>query len=434
MAQKSATHSKNPARRHKPSPAPPPQIAPAPDGSGSILTGEPQFGQPTGSPDPTTFTVQHGNDNPLYNLVNQALLQPIPAPLGSNLTLPLATIWGSDGATVVQNIQAAGQLVFHAVGDTGSVKGPETQSLVADKMVADFADPTPADRPLFCFHLGDVVYSFGEAKYYYDQFYEPYRNYPAPIVAIPGNHDGQVYKGDSAPTLTAFLENFVTAAPQKSLDAGGLIRTTMIQPAVYFALDTPLVTIIGLYSNVLEDPGVVSSEGNAASPVDDQQLTFLAAALTQAKTAGKPVLLATHHPPYTGDSNHGGSPNMLADLDAVCTKVGVWPHAHLSGHAHNYQRFTRTVSGFEIPYLVSGNGGHNVSPMTTKGSPIRVPFPISSDVTLENYNDTDYGYLRIVVGGGQIRIEFHGIASGTTSKSPADVVAIDIATHKMVAS
>jgi hypothetical protein len=74
------------------------------------------------------------------------------------------------------------------VGDTGSVVGPATQSLVADKMVTDFNEANAADVPAFLFHLGDVVYFFGEATYYYDQFYEPYRDYPAPILAIPGNH------------------------------------------------------------------------------------------------------------------------------------------------------------------------------------------------------------------------------------------------------
>jgi hypothetical protein len=32
---------------------------------------------------------------------------------------------------------------------------------------------------------------------------------------------------------------------------------------------------------------------------------------------------------------------MLAQIDAICEETGVWPHAVLSGHAHNYQRFTR---------------------------------------------------------------------------------------------
>lgn len=34
-------------------------------------------------------------------------------------------------------------------------------------------------------------------------FYELYREYPAPILAIPGNHDGVVYSGGPKPTLTA---------------------------------------------------------------------------------------------------------------------------------------------------------------------------------------------------------------------------------------
>jgi hypothetical protein len=35
----------------------------------------------------------------------------------------------------------------------------------------------------------------------------------------------------------------------------------MTQPGVYFTLDAPYVSIIGLYSNVLEHPGVISSQG-----------------------------------------------------------------------------------------------------------------------------------------------------------------------------
>ena len=196
----------------------------------------------------------HGNDNQFYNLIQKNLLQAIPAPAGSNLTMTLADALGTGGAARSAAIEKAGQIVFHSVGDTGSVKGPETQSLVADKMVADFADPSPADRPAFCFHLGDLVYSFGEAKYYYDQFYEPYRSYPAPIFAVAGNHDGLVYSGEGVPSLQAFLRNFVSPDPVKTPESGGLIRTAMTQPAVYFALDLPFVTIIGLYSNVLEDP------------------------------------------------------------------------------------------------------------------------------------------------------------------------------------
>ncbi len=390
-----------------------------------------QFAQPNPSPDPTVFTVDHPNDNPLYNLVNNTLLQPIPTPRTPNPSMALADILGS---TTFQAIQRAGQIVFHSTGDSGSVNGPATQSLVADKMVADFADEQPADRPAFLFHLGDVVYSFGEAKYYYDQFYEPYRSYPGPILSAAGNHDGQVYSTDSASSLDAFLLNFVNLQPIKTPESGGLVRTAMTQPGVYFTFDVPFVTIIVLYSNVLEDPGVISSEGNKSSPVDDQQLFFLQAALTQAKAAKKPVILVTHHPPYSAGSVHGGSPQMLADIDAVCKKAGVWPHAHLSGHAHNYQRFTRTINKYEIPYLVCGNGGHGLSPLQAKGKSIRVPYQVSKQVTFENYNDQNYGYLRVVGNAQQIRIEFHVASSGPATKAPADVVTVEIASHKMVAS
>ena len=67
--------------------------------------------------------------------------------------------------------------------------------------------------------------------------------------------------GDATPTLQAFLNNFCATDFHSSPDAGGLDRTTMIQPGVYFTLDAPLVRILGLYSNRLEDPGVISSQG-----------------------------------------------------------------------------------------------------------------------------------------------------------------------------
>ena len=67
--------------------------------------------------------------------------------------------------------------------------------------------------PQFFYNLGDIVYSFGEHKYYYDQFYDAYRNYPAPIFANPGNHDGIVLPppagtGLATDSLSAFLANF----------------------------------------------------------------------------------------------------------------------------------------------------------------------------------------------------------------------------------
>ncbi len=401
-----------------------------------FVPGDPQFGQPTASPDPTVFTVTHGSDTGLFAKVQKGLLQAIPTPpAGVNLTMTLAQALGTGGAATETEIRKAGQIVFHSVGDTGSVKGPATQSLVADKMVADFDDPLPQDRPAFLYHLGDVVYSFGEAMFYFDQFYEPYRSYPAPIFAVAGNHDGLVYTGEGVRSLDAFLRNFVSPEPVKTPESGSLVRTAMTQPAVYFCMVAPFVTFIGLYSNVLEDPGVISSQGDKTSPVNDQQLTFLVSALQQAKKRGGATILVTHHPPFSGGVVHSGSPKMLADLDAACTKAGYWPHAHFSGHAHNYQRFSRTVKKFQIPYVVCGNGGHGLTPLQKiAGAPPRTPLPVGDGLVLENYDDQDFGYLRVVVDAKRMRIEMHDTVAGQTFKSPSDMVTVDLASHTIVAN
>ena len=390
-------------------------------------TPQPVFAQPVPSPDPSGFKdpVTDQNDQEVANL------EPVPQPAGGAVEpiLTLAQVYGAQGAAVTAAIQSAGQIVFHAVGDTGSVDGPTTQSLVADKMVSDFDEDDPADAPSFFFHLGDLVYYFGEATYYYDQFYEPYRNYPAPVVAIAGNHDGVVYPGDSATTLEAFLNNMCAPSPVVTADAGGLSRTAMIAPGVYFTFDSPFVRILGLYSNVLEDPGVISDENGTNTVLDQRQVGFLTTALERvvSESYAGAVIIAVHHPPFTGGSEHGGSPQMLADIDSACTAAGFWPHAVFSGHAHNYQRYTRTVNDMQTPYIVAGCGGH--SPLSAMRATYRTPYKIDDTLTLESYDDTDYGYLRVVVNAETMTIEFHPEADGGVTKTPDDTVTIDLSTR-----
>jgi hypothetical protein len=388
-------------------------------------SGDPTFSQPVPSADPTSFK------DPVTDAKQQdvagVLAVPQPAIAAAEPTLTLAQVYGSQGAAIQSKLQAAGQVVFHCVGDTGSASGPGTQNLVADKMVSDFNEASAADIPSFYYHLGDIVYYFGEGEYYYDQFYEPYRNYPAPILGIPGNHDGIVYPNDTATTLEAYLRNFCGSTASPAPDAAGLVRTTMIQPAVYYTFDAPYVRILGLYSNVLEDPGVISDQNGTYPSLDKRQLTFLQTALARVKSenyAGA-LIIAMHHPPFTGGGDHGGSPLMLADIDNACKAAGVWPHAVLSGHAHNYQRYARAVNGYQTPYVVAGCGGH--SPLSKMRSTVRTPYPIDSTLTLESYDDTDFGYLRIVVNATTLRIEFHPQSDGGTTKTPDDAVTINLA-------
>jgi hypothetical protein len=418
-------------------------------GTGRVLS-KPGFAQPEPTADPTTFKIKHASDTAAYAAIDKLNAEhklapvPFPAPRGGvEPILTLAQVLGGDAAAnaTVKAITANGQIVFHSGGDCGSTRGPKSQNEVADKMVADFDEVDKSEIPQFHLLLGDVVYSFGEVEYYYDQFYEPYRDYGAPILSAAGNHDGMVPPTSTVKTLYGFLRNFCQSDFVVLPEAGNLNRTAQIQPGVFFTFEAPFVRILVLYSNVLEDPGVISGEG-----LGNSQITYLKAALTRyksdvaAKKFSGALLIAHHHPPYSAGGRHSGSPDMQAQIDAVCQQVGVWPHADLSGHAHNQQRFTRLrKDGTQIPYVTCGNLGHGLQKLQAqKGQTLRAPQIVqkatakTDQITFESYDDTDYGYLRIIVNTTQLRIEYHPASDGATSKVPDDFVTVDLATRKLV--
>jgi hypothetical protein len=404
-------------------------------------TGGRLFADPVPSPDETSFQVDNTSaqyySSPYYEQ-HRNDLQPVPAPTTSPPRIDLADVLG---AAVLDPIASGQRISFHMVGDTGAAKRTSPVDLaladeagVADAMTAEVSGAAGADAPAFFFHLGDVVYEFGEDRYYYDQFYEPFRLYDRPIFAIPGNHDGVVY-GESAstpaiPTLTAFRRNFCAASPGPAADAGALVRSTMNQPGVYFTLDAPHVSIIGLYSNVLEGPGVISTQGGRYPTINDDQLDFLTAELTRLKPASaageRAVVLAVHHPPVSADAAHGGTSGLAADIDACATKAGFWPDAVVSGHAHLYQRFTRRLTAdHEIPYIVAGAGGYaatapqgSVTVGTSEGQYTLAAGPI-----------VHFGHLTATVDIGARTLQF--TYRPTAADISGDTVTVDLATHTL---
>jgi hypothetical protein len=356
--------------------------------------------------------------------------------------MDIAEVIGSDS---VEEIQQSGQIVFHAVGDTGAGKHSDL-GLVVRTMAMDFHRPNPADHPAFFLHLGDVIYNevFGEVeskrRMYQPQFYSPYADYPGKILAIPGNHDSN--PEEDPESIEAFQENFCAPPPRTQVELTRVLqsprRTPMYQPGVFFRLDAPFAQILALFSNGGEHEGVIKG-----GVVGDDQWNFLVEQLKQVKDARehgqrRALLVAVHHPPYSGGGGHAGSTQMLKDLDAAFKAVGVAPDAVLSGHAHNYQRFTRVFpfkgKAMQVPYIVAGNGGHNITPLKTgfDRKPVRTPLRGApdaggaSDHSLRQYFN-GFGHVVLTITKRVLTIDL--IGTKTQTDEPVDSVTVDLASN-----
>ena len=202
------------------------------------------------------------------------------------------------------------------------------------------------EAPQFFYHLGDVVYYNGQISEYYSQFYEPYNHYNVPIISIPGNHDGDPI--DSSQTsLDGWVDYFMTPEPRINPESHDSPRVTMSLPNVYFTLNCPFVTIVGMYTNVPEHGSIDS--------VQQQWLTNEFATAPQDKA----LLLALHHPVYSFDDHHSGSPRMADAVQHAINDSRRVPNMVLTAHVHNYQRIEREiVKDGPTPFMVIGNGGY----------------------------------------------------------------------------
>lgn len=359
-------------------------------------------------PDPRTNKTRVPFGYPVHDVKAFPKFEDFPPTTKRNLVLPLAAVMPNK----VADITAAGKLVFHCVGDTGGINGTDAQDLVAAAMESQFTGVADADKSAFFFHLGDVVYYSGMSRHYPEQFYEPYKFYPAPIFAIPGNHDGDTHtrpgdEPDPEPSLYGFMRNFCDSQ-RHHYDA---YRDTMTQPYVYWTLDAPFVTIIGLYGNI---DGLLDGIGTV------EQETWLAGQLAAADP-GKFALVVVHQPPYSLDTSHQGYPRILAALDRAAVQASREPDAVLSAHVHNYQRFTRTKNGRDLPYTVTGNGGyantvqslHKIQRDPATGTTPPLPFltldPRYPGVSLRAFDEGNCGFTRITVDAATFKMEYFSV-------------------------
>jgi hypothetical protein len=397
---------------------------------------------------PSQSPTASGDATPSYPAcVEHGVWSPIPVePPGSTQHLKLKDVDANESHA----IRDRGVLTFHAVGCSGDFKEHLPGSLVAQAMAAQISNShgygghPAAVGASFLFHLGDLVYKDedpsdpegkDQATMYNSQFYAQYASYGREIFAIAGNHDGKTSVHNKKSAILHFLQNFCSSKRERSPDdqTEKTKRLTMIQPYPYWLFETAVCYFVALYTNDINGGQLDDPMGT-----NNPQYKWLIATLKAIKAAadGKVVILALHYPPYSGAANFAerGDPNLgptprrappagvLLPLGNILQQAfhesGQYPDVVLSAHAHFYQRITYTyASGWQIPYLVVGNGGHGPVEKISKacsGDSVAVPsvpfdavvppglaLPKGDSVKVAFYNDNDFGFLRLTVDKNQ---------------------------------
>jgi acid phosphatase type 7 len=338
--------------------------------------------------------------------------QPLPRPLGlAPYHYPLTDHF----PTIGSNIQAAGKMVFHVLGDSGGVQDGEFQSHVAEQMIEELSDS--ATSPQFCYHVGDVVYFTGLHDDYYAQFYEPYAHYTPPILSIPGNHDGEVDNPSIQTSLDGWVDYFMQANPDVDPISKDAPRVGLSLPNVYWTLVTPVATFVGLYTNV--------PEGGSIDSIQQQWVT------NEFATAAKdlPLIFALHHPIYSFDVFHSGSSKMADVLENAIRDTGRVPNLVLAGHVHDYQRIEQNIApDGPTPFIVCGNGGyHNLHAIHSKPGD---PAPDTGAV-LKYGQAKKWGFLTLTIddktiSGVSTEVDRNGATSqGDTFSYPTAAVVLE---------
>ena len=262
-----------------------------------------------------------------------------------------------------------GSVNFLVVGDTG--EGDESQYALVPPLLEIGKD---TDFMVIC---SDVVYPDGDVNEYLKKFCRPYKGYPKPIYALPGNHDW--YDG-----LNGFMVHFCRAEPsERSPGRNWLLRRLwrkaarakpeileecrkyrpeleerLRQPGPYFAIDTGPLRIVSV------DTGINGQ-------LDYGQGEWLRRV---SSNSPKPKILLTGKPIYVDNEHHKGSIEEGAlTIDDIVRAEEHNYVAAIGGDVHNYQRYPVKVGNRKIQYIVSGGGGaymsdtHRISKVNVDG-------------------------------------------------------------------
>ncbi|MFG3105029.1 metallophosphoesterase family protein [Streptomyces sp. NPDC048182] len=246
---------------------------------------------------------------------------------------------------------------FLVIGDTG--EGDDPQYAVVPGLLRAGGDTR------FAVIASDVIYPVGSADDYDTKFFRPYRDYPAPVYAIPGNHDW--YEGlgafmrvfcDDAPPLPpepaprpfsrARLRSLLWHRPGpddgRRLDEARALRGApgqqAVQPGPYWAIDAGPLRIVGIDTGLL---GTLDAEQGAW--------------LREVSRDPRPKILVTGSPLYVDGAHHPCEIEGGGTVDDIVRDPAHRYVAAIGGDIHNYQRYPVDVDGRTIQYVVAGGGG-----------------------------------------------------------------------------
>jgi hypothetical protein len=245
------------------------------------------------------------------------------------------------------------------LGDTG--EGDASQYAVVPALLSQANGVAAA---VIC---SDVIYPTGRTGDYRDKFYRPYRALPAPILAVPGNHDwydglhgfmshlcgiDATVKASGGPGARGWfarrLWNPPSSATEWDLEHMRRLRSApeqMLsppQPAPYWAMDAGPLRFVAVDTGIC---GRLDADQGAwlrdVSFADDRPKVLL---------TGKPLYVdGERHPCPIAD---GGS------VDDVVRDARANYVAAIGGDIHNYQRYpVELPDGRRVQYIVSGGGG-----------------------------------------------------------------------------
>ncbi len=210
----------------------------------------------------------------------------------------------------------------------------------------------------FAVIASDVIYPTGSGNEYEDKFFRPYKDYDAPIYAVPGNHDWydglggfmRVFCDAPAlkPTPDRWLRGLLWRKPEaidearlaKARELRGKPSQQVTQPGPYWVIESDSLLIVGV------DTGI-------KNVVDKGQTAWL----RRVSRDPRPKILVTGKPIYTANAYKPSPLEEGGTIDDIVRDPANRYVAAIGGDVHNYQRYPVKVGDRVIQYIVSGGGG-----------------------------------------------------------------------------